>query len=66
MSKTRPAEDRALLKVHGFDGKTGFAFAILPRGEGEFEVVSAVADTTSLSPWCLAKLGESFLERKLP
>jgi leucyl aminopeptidase len=60
-SKSRPAEDRALLKAQRFDGKTAFDFAILPRGE-EFEVVSAVADATSLSPWCLAKLGESLPE----
>jgi leucyl aminopeptidase len=60
-AKTRPAEDRALLTAHRFDGKTGFAFVILPRGN-DFEVVGAVADTKSLSPWCLAKLGESLPE----
>ena len=58
-SRSRPAEDRALLKAHGFDGKSGFAFVILPRKGEEFEVVSAVADAKELSPWCLAKLGES-------
>lgn len=61
-AKTRPAEDRALLKAHRFDGKSGFAYVILPRGSDEFEVVSAVADATSLSPWCLAKLGGSLPE----
>jgi leucyl aminopeptidase len=61
-AKSRPAEDRALLKAHRFDGKTGFASVILPRGQGEFEIVSAVADTKSLSPWCLAKLAESLPE----
>ena len=61
-AKTRPAEDRALLKAHRFDGKTGFAFVILPRKADDFEVVSAVADAESLSPWCLAKLGESLPE----
>lgn len=61
-AKTRPAEDRSLMKAHRFDGKTGFAFAILPRKSDEFEVVSAVADVKSLSPWCLAKLGESLPE----
>ena len=61
-AKSRPAEDRALLKVHRFDGKTGFAFVILPRKSDEFEVVSAVANVQSLSPWCLAKLGESLPE----
>ena len=59
--KKRPAEDRALLKAHRFDGKTGFAYAILPRGNG-FEVVSAVKNAAELSPWCLAKLGESLPE----
>jgi hypothetical protein len=58
-AKSRPAEDRALLKAHRFDGKSGFSFVILPRGDDSFEVVSAVADATELSPWCLARLGES-------
>ncbi len=61
-SKSRPAEDRALLKAHGFDGKSGYAFVILPRKGDEFEVVSTVADAEELSPWCLAKLGESLPE----
>src|SRR5215207_10767968 len=61
-AKTRPAEDRALLKAHRFDGKSGFAFVILPRKGDQFEVVSAVADAHELSPWCLAKLGESLPE----
>ena len=56
--KTRPAEERTLINAHRFDGKTGFAWLILPRAGKEFEVVSAVADARSLSPWCLAKLGE--------
>jgi leucyl aminopeptidase len=54
--KTRPAEDRALLEAQRFDGKTGFASVILPRSGKEFEVVSAVANVESLSPWCMAKL----------
>jgi leucyl aminopeptidase len=53
--KGRPAEDRALIDAHRFDGKTGYAHVILPRGN-EFEVVSAVANVDELSPWCLAKL----------
>ena len=57
-AKVRPAEDRSLLEAHRFDGKQGFAFVILPRG-GDFEVVSAVKNAAELSPWCLAKLGES-------
>jgi len=56
--KKRPAEDRALLDAHRFDGKTGFAYLLLPRG-GEFEVVSAVKNAAELSPWCLARLAES-------
>ncbi len=54
--KTRPAEDRALLDAHRFDGKTGYASVILPRGGKDFEVVSAVANVGALSPWCMAKL----------
>ena len=60
-TKGRPAEDRALLAAHRFDGKTGFAFVLLPRG-GDFEVVSAVKNAAELSPWCLAKLAESLPE----
>jgi len=59
--KRRPAEDRALLQAHRFDGKTGYASAILPRGP-EFEVVTTVANVNSLSPWCLAKLPETLPE----
>jgi leucyl aminopeptidase len=53
--KRRPAEDRALLEANRFDGKTGFASVVLPRGN-DFEIVAAVANVESLSPWCLAKL----------
>jgi leucyl aminopeptidase len=60
-ARSRPAEDRALLEAHRFDGTKGFAFAILPRGRG-FEVVGAVKNAAALSPWCLAKLGESLPE----
>ncbi|GAA4716393.1 leucyl aminopeptidase family protein [Sphingomonas lutea] len=60
-AKRRPAEDRALLEAHRFDGKTGCAFAILPRGN-DFEVVGAVKDVAALSPWCLAKLAASLPE----
>jgi leucyl aminopeptidase len=59
--KKRPAEDRALLEAHRFDGKKGFAYVLLPRG-GDFEVVSAVKNAAELSPWCVAKLGESLPE----
>ena len=60
-AKGRSAEDKALLAAHHFDGKTGFCYVILPRG-GEIEVVAAVADASSLSPWCLAKLGQALPE----
>jgi len=59
--KGRPAEDRLLIDAHRFDGKKGFAFVILPRGN-DFEVVSAVKNAAELSPWCLAKLAESLPE----
>jgi leucyl aminopeptidase len=59
--KKRPAEDRALIDAHRFDGKKGFAFVLLPRGNA-FEVVSAVKNAAELSPWCLAKLAESLPE----
>jgi leucyl aminopeptidase len=59
--KSRPAEDRALIEAHRFDGKTANAFVILPRGN-EFEVVSAAKDAKSLSPWCLARLAASLPE----
>ena len=59
--KKRPAEDRHLLETLGFDGKTQFAYAILPRGS-EFEVVAAVKSVSDLSCWCLAKLAEGLAE----
>jgi leucyl aminopeptidase len=59
--KKRPAEDRALLEAHRFDGKTGYAFTLLPRGS-DFEVVGAVKNAMELSPWCLARLAESLPE----
>ena len=60
-AKGRSPEDRALIEAHRFDGKTGFAFVLLPRGNG-FELVSAVKNAAELSPWCLAKLAESLPE----
>ena len=59
--KGRSAEDRALLEAHRFDGKQGFAYVILPRGN-DFEVVSAVKNATELSPWCMAKLADALPE----
>jgi leucyl aminopeptidase len=60
-AKKRPAEDRALLEAHRFDGKKANSFVLLPRG-GDFEVVGAVKNAGELSPWCLAKLAESLPE----
>jgi len=59
--KGRPAEDRALITAHRFDGKSALAFVMLPRG-GEFDVVSAVKDVAKLTPWCLARLADSLPE----
>ena len=61
-AKGRPADDRALLTAHRFDGKSGYASVILPRGGNEFEVVGAVANVEALSPWCLARLAETLPE----
>ena len=59
-AKRQGASRRALVEAARFDGKSGFQFLILPAEQGqEWEVVSAVANVASLSPWCLAKLAES-------
>ena len=61
--KRQPAPRRALLAAHRLDGKTAYQFAILPDdGADGFEVVATVANAAELSPWCLAKLGESLPE----
>ena len=61
--KARSPAHRALLAAHRFDGKTPYQFAILPAdGSDGFEVVATVANAGELSPWCLAKLGESLPE----
>jgi leucyl aminopeptidase len=61
-AKSRPAEDRALLKAHRFEGKSAHASVMLPKGANEFEVVGTVADAAKLSPWCLARLAETLPE----
>jgi leucyl aminopeptidase len=61
-AKGRPAEERALIEAHRFDGKSAQASVVLPRSGGEFEVVAAVADRATLSPWCLAKLAQALPE----
>lgn len=61
-AKHQPKSRRALLEAMRFEGKTAYQFALLPAGSDEFEVVATVADASSLSPWCLAKLGEALPE----
>ncbi len=62
-AKQQGAARRALLEAARFDGKTGFQYLILPADQGpDWEVVSVVANSQSLSPWCLAKLGEALPE----
>jgi leucyl aminopeptidase len=54
--KTLSAPQRAALTAHKFEAG-GYKYAILPDGDGWF-VVSGVANTASLSSWCMAKLAE--------
>ncbi len=57
--KSQPAPRRALLDALRFDGKSPHRFAILPGEGAAFDIVASVADTASLTPWCLARLGEA-------
>ena len=50
---------RALLEAMHFEGKSAFQFALLPGEGGAHDVVTTVANADELSPWCLARLGES-------
>ncbi len=51
---------QSMLEAIRFDAKSVFQFAILPaQKDGEFEVVTCVDRADAMSPWCLAKLGES-------
>jgi leucyl aminopeptidase len=62
-AKRQSAARRALLDAARFEGKTAFQFAILPAAQAqEWDVVATVANTASLSPWCLARLAESLPE----
>jgi len=54
--KTLTAPQRAALEAHKFEAD-GYDYAVLPDGDG-WAVVSGVANTASLSSWCLAKLAE--------
>ena len=57
--KRQPAPRRALLDAMDFDGKAPSKFAILPGTKDSFDIVASVADAASLTPWCLARLGEA-------
>jgi leucyl aminopeptidase len=64
-SKRQSAARRALLEAARFEGKNAFQYAILPAEQAQgWDVVSTVANVRSLSPWCLAKLGEALPEGK--
>ena len=58
-AKRQPKARRNLLDAARFDGKSAFSHLVLPADGDAFEVVAAVANAASLSPWCLAKLGEA-------
>ena len=61
--KQQPAGRRALLAALRFDGKNAYQFAILPGDNADrFDVVTTVKNVSSLSPWCLTKLGEALPE----
>ncbi|QDP18859.1 leucyl aminopeptidase family protein [Sphingomonas xanthus] len=61
--KRQPPARRTLLDAARFEGKVPYQFAILPgAGSDPFELVATVANVDELSPWCLAKLGESLPE----
>jgi leucyl aminopeptidase len=51
------APQRAALAAQKFEGD-GYSYAIVPDGDHWF-VVSGVANTVSLSSWCMAKLAEA-------
>ncbi|MET1754290.1 leucyl aminopeptidase family protein [Novosphingobium sp. RD2P27] len=48
---------RAALTAQKFKAE-GYSHAIMPRDGDEWSVVAGVADTASLSSWCMAKLAE--------
>jgi leucyl aminopeptidase len=56
-TKNLSAPQRASLAAQKFEA-AGYDYAVLPDGDGWF-VVSGVANTASLSSWCLAKLAEA-------
>ncbi|HEX2624692.1 MAG TPA: leucyl aminopeptidase family protein [Sphingomicrobium sp.] len=61
--KSQSAPRRSLIEAARFDGQSSFQFVILPGQTGDgFDVVSAVKNVASLSPWCLARLAEALPE----
>src|ERR671912_1264983 len=59
--KARSDRARQAVQAQGFKGE-GYQLAILPvQGDG-WAAVLGVADVDELSPWCLAKAGESLPE----
>jgi leucyl aminopeptidase len=60
--KVQPPRHRTAIDAQKLK-PTGFASAILPGDKAEdWSVVAVVADTTKLSPWCLARLAETLPE----
>ncbi len=55
--KTRTEAQRSALAAQKFQAE-GYAHAIMPEADDGWSVVSGVADTASLSSWCMAKLAE--------
>ena len=55
-AKTLPAPARAAVEAQKFEGG-GYETAIVPAGDA-WSAVAGVANTASLSSWCLAKLAE--------
>jgi leucyl aminopeptidase len=55
-TRTLSAPQRAALAAQKFEGE-GYSHAIVPDGDGWF-AVAGVANTASLSSWCMAKLAE--------
>jgi leucyl aminopeptidase len=60
--KAQPERHRVAIAAQGLK-PAGYASAILPGEKAnEWTIVSVVANVASLSPWCLAKLGETLPE----
>jgi leucyl aminopeptidase len=57
----QPDRVRQAAAAQGFKGE-GYQLAILPGEKAEWSVVLGVADTESLSPWCLARAAEELPE----